>query len=118
MVLSLLWPQVRDTLLLVPAPQGMVHQRPMIGCLTIKLLQGVCIRYYTPGSYTPLRVRRREFRAHPLLNRSHLMTGFHSQRVVLLPLRDYLARLTTVLPQTYIVSGHCFWPLRPYLLAN
>ena len=30
------------------------------------------------------------------------MTGFNSQRVLLLPLRDYLARLTTVHPQAYI----------------
>ena len=41
------------------------------------LLQGTCVRYYT-GRYTPLRVRRREFWPHSLVNRSHLMTGFHS----------------------------------------
>ena len=43
----------------------------------LSLLQGTCFRYYT-GRYTPLRVRRREFRPHSLVNRSHLMTGFHS----------------------------------------
>ena len=76
----------------------------------------VSVAYYT-GSNTPLRLRVCEFWAHFLLNRSHVLTEFHCEGVVLLRLRNYLARLTTVHPQTYIVSAHYFWPLRPDLLA-
>ena len=47
-----------ETTVLVPAPQGMGRQRPMIGCLSSEVLQGACIRYYTSG-YTPLRLRVR-----------------------------------------------------------
>ena len=52
-VLAFLILVIEGITLLVPAPQGMGRQRPMMGYLTICLLQGACVRSYT-GSYTHL----------------------------------------------------------------